>query len=78
VAAQIQLLHAYASPAPVATPLVGKVFVAGCCRTWMALTGVWATAPTYGFVVLSLYRQMLDWALPRRLATAGLTTAPTR
>ncbi len=73
VAAQLQLLHAYASPAPVATPLVGKVFVAGCCRTWMALTGVWATAPTYSFVILSLYKQMVDWALPRRLAMAGIT-----
>lgn len=73
VAAQLQLLHAYASPTPVPTPLVGKVFVAGCCRTWLALTGVWATAPAYGYEVLSIYKQIVDWVLPRRLAAAGLT-----
>ncbi|HLY81744.1 MAG TPA: glucosaminidase domain-containing protein, partial [Acidimicrobiales bacterium] len=69
VSAQIQLLDAYASTTPVATPLIGKVSVAGCCRTWAALTGVWATNPNYGYEVLSIYRQMVEWALPRRLAT---------
>jgi hypothetical protein len=73
VDAQLQLLDAYASTTAVATPLIGKVFVAGCCRTWIDLTGVWATNPNYGFEVLSIYKQMVDWALVRRLAVAGLT-----
>jgi len=72
VAAQLQLLDAYASTTAVATPLIGKVSVAGCCRTWTALTGVWATNPNYGYEVLRVYQQMVEWALPRRLATAGL------
>jgi hypothetical protein len=36
--------------------------VAGCCPTWLSLTGVWATATDYGFNVLTVYKQMLDWA----------------
>jgi hypothetical protein len=36
------------------------------------LTGVWATATDYGFNVLTVYKQMLDWALRVRLAGAGL------
>jgi hypothetical protein len=75
VAAQIQLLHAYASKAPIPTPLVGKVGVHGCCGTWLALTGVWATSPTYAYAVLTIYKQILDWAVPRRLATAGLVVS---
>jgi hypothetical protein len=75
VAAQIQLLHAYAARAPIPTPLVGKVGVHGCCPTWMGLTGVWATSPTYAHAILTIYKQILDWAVPRRLATAGLAIA---
>jgi hypothetical protein len=75
VAAQIQLLHAYASRALIPTPLVGRVGVHGCCPTWMALTGVWATSPTYAFAVLNIYKQILDWAVPKRLATAGVLIA---
>jgi hypothetical protein len=76
VAAQLELLHAYASSTPVATPLVGKVGVTGCCPTWLSLTGVWASAPQYGYEVLAIYRQMVDWALPGRLAAAGLVPPP--
>jgi hypothetical protein len=72
VAAQLQLLDAYASTTAVATPLVGKVSAARCCRTWTALTGVWATNPNYGYEVLRIYQQMVEWALPRRLAAAGI------
>jgi hypothetical protein len=72
VAAQIQLLEAYASPKKFPTPLVGRVGVAGCCPTWLALSGVWATATNYGYAILSIYKEILDWAIPQRLAAAGL------
>ncbi|HEX3542139.1 MAG TPA: glucosaminidase domain-containing protein [Acidimicrobiales bacterium] len=72
VAAQIQLLAAYASPKKIPTPLVGRVGVAGCCPTWLALSGVWATARNYGYAILSIYKEILDWAIPQRLAVAGL------
>jgi len=72
VAAQLQLLHAYASPKRIPTPLVGRVGVAGCCPTWLSLSGVWATATNYGYAILAIYKQMLDWAIPQRLAAAGL------
>jgi Mannosyl-glycoprotein endo-beta-N-acetylglucosaminidase len=75
VAAQIQLLHAYASRTLIPTPLVGQVGVHGCCPTWAALTGVWATSPTYAFAVLTIYKQILDWAVPKRLAAAGVLVA---
>jgi hypothetical protein len=35
----------------------------GCCDTWESLTGVWATDPAYGSEILSLYQQMLLFAL---------------
>jgi hypothetical protein len=72
VAAQLQLLHDYASTKPAPGPLPGPVGETGCCQTWMALTGVWATAQDYGYNILTLYRQMLEWALPRQRSTAGL------
>ncbi|HLH46264.1 MAG TPA: glucosaminidase domain-containing protein [Acidimicrobiales bacterium] len=72
VSAQLQLLDAYASRRPVPTPLVGHVGVGGCCTTWMALSGTWATNPAYGIEILGVYTRMLDWALPGRLAAAGL------
>lgn len=72
VSAQIQLLQAYASGNKVPTPLVGKVGVAGCCQTWLSLGGVWATAIDYGYEILNVYKEMLDWAIPERLAAAGL------
>jgi hypothetical protein len=46
--------------------------VAGCCLTWLALSGVWATATNYGYAILTVYKQMLDWAIPQRLVVAGL------
>jgi hypothetical protein len=72
VAAQLQLLHDYASPQPAPGPLPGPIGEVGCCQTWMQLTGVWATASDYGYNILSVYRQMLEWALPRRRSAAGL------
>jgi hypothetical protein len=72
VAAQVQLLSAYASTKALATPLVGRVGVAGCCQTWLSLSGVWATNPNYGYEILSVYQKILNWAIPVRLAAAGL------
>jgi hypothetical protein len=72
VAAQEQLLQAYASAKKIPTPLVGRVSVAGCCQTWLSLSGVWATATNYGYAILTVYKQILDWAIPQRLAVAGL------
>jgi hypothetical protein len=72
VAAQVQLLQAYATPKKIPTPLVGRVSVAGCCQTWLSLSGVWATATNYGYAILSIYRKIIDWAIPQRLAAAGL------
>jgi hypothetical protein len=72
VAAQLQLLHQYATRDPIPGPLPGLVSVAGCCQTWMALSGVWATGPGYGYHILSIYQKMLDWALARRATATGL------
>jgi len=73
VSAQLQLLEAYASPQPVATPLIGSVGVGGCCRDWMALAGKWATSTVYGISIMTIYQQMLAWAIPQHLLAAGLT-----
>jgi hypothetical protein len=72
VAAQLQLLHQYASKGPVPGPLPGLVSVAACCPTWMGLSGVWATGPDYGYHILAIYQKMLEWALSRRSSAAGL------
>jgi hypothetical protein len=73
VEAQMQLLHAYATTGPaIAGPLPGPVTVSGCCPTWMALSGVWATNPDYGVEILKVYQSMLRWALNRRTAAAHL------
>lgn len=89
--AQMQLLRTYAddtiTSATLARPPVGrppeKVGVRGCCATWMALSGVWATGPGYGVKILTLYNEMLRFAVQRRLAgpagpaAVAPTTAPT-
>jgi hypothetical protein len=36
---------------------------------------VWASAPQYGYEILAIYKQTVDWALPGRLAAAGLAPA---
>jgi hypothetical protein len=72
VAAQLQLLHGYATTAPMAGPMAAPAWVTGCCPTWMDLTGIWATATDYGYRILKIYRDMVDWALARRSAAAGL------
>lgn len=73
VLSQQLLLSAYATPVPV----VGSrapVGVQGCCRTWMALSGVWASNPAYGYTVLTVYNEMLAYALRTELARVGLAT----
>jgi hypothetical protein len=75
VTAQLELLEAYASPTPVATPLVGPVGVGGCCPTWMALAGKWASSIVYGISIMTIYHQMLTWVIPQRLVAAGLLAA---
>lgn len=74
VVGQEQLLRIFASssgpppgaPAPVLASLTPSgQRETGCCPTWESLTGVWATDPTYGSQILSIYGQMLDWALGR-------------
>jgi hypothetical protein len=72
VAAQLQLLHDDATTQPVPGPLPAPVGVAGCCSTWLALDGIWATGGGYGYHILLLYKQMLEWTLQRRQASAGL------
>jgi hypothetical protein len=72
VAAQLQLLHNYASAQPMSGPLGLNVGPTGCCPTWMSLTGVWASASNYGYAILTLYKQIVEWALPRRRSGAGL------
>ncbi len=76
VRAQIQLLAAYAQPgitsADYARPAVRTVperlGVRGCCGTWMALSGVWATGPGYGQKILKLYNELLASAVARAAA----------
>lgn len=75
VSAQLELLEAYASPTPVPTPLVGSVGVGGCCPTWMALAGKWASSLVYGISIMTVYDRMLSWVIPQRLQAAGLDPA---
>jgi hypothetical protein len=71
VIGQLQLLRIFAgagpppkgAPAPVLPSLVpSHVGRSGCCQTWESLTGVWATDPSYGTKILSIYLQMLNFA----------------
>lgn len=72
--AQIQLLRTYAqdglTTAQLANPPAGRspeaVRVRGCCATWMELTGVWATAGTYGVRILEIYNELLVFAAARQ------------
>jgi Mannosyl-glycoprotein endo-beta-N-acetylglucosaminidase len=82
--AQIQLLRTYADPEvtakSLANPPVGKapeaVGVRGCCSTWMALSGRWATGPGYGIKILTVYNQMLEYAASRRVAAQASPAVP--
>jgi hypothetical protein len=76
VSAQLELLEAFASIKKVATPLIGNIGVGGCCPTWMALSGTWASNLEYGIEIMTVYHQMLTWVIPQRLIAAGLLAAP--
>jgi hypothetical protein len=76
VSAQLELLEAYASPTPVQTPLLGPVGVGGCCPTWIALAGKWASSLVYGISIMTIYHQMLSWVIPQRLVAVGLLAPP--
>jgi hypothetical protein len=71
VIGQLQLLRIFAdagapprgAPAPALPALVpARQGRRGCCATWESLTGVWATDPSYGAQILSLYEGMLVFA----------------
>lgn len=78
VRAQAQLLHAYADRTlhllDLANPAIGSnpdnLSVRGCCPTWNALTGTWATDPNYGPKIMTIYLSMLQYALQVRTAAA--------
>jgi hypothetical protein len=68
VTGQMQLLRIFAgagpapsgAPAPVLPALTpARQGRSGCCPTWESLTGVWATDPSYGTDILTLYEGML-------------------
>jgi hypothetical protein len=74
IVAQEELLSQYAGmPREPALSSIGAGGVAGCCTTWMSLAGVWATNLAYGFEILSVYKEMLDWALVGEEQQAGLS-----
>jgi hypothetical protein len=80
VIAQQDLLSNYATPSEMASGPEGSsdnLGVAGCCQTWMALSGVWATNPNYGFEILTVYKEMFDWALRQELHQVGLAPGTT-
>jgi len=73
VLAQIQLLKSYAEPKPTYNlPRADKDLKgpAGCCTSWMALGGVWASDTGYGPHILAYYQQMLEWLVTARSAAA--------
>lgn len=79
VRGQAQLLKSYVEVAPTyANPLVDSRLrgPAGCCQTWNQLTKVWATAPTYGPLILGLYEDMLEWLVVVRSAEPADPPAP--
>jgi Mannosyl-glycoprotein endo-beta-N-acetylglucosaminidase len=78
VSAQLDLLYDYASPTPIQTPLIGNVGVGGCCTTWMALAGKWASSLQYGISIMTIYHAMLTWLIPQELMANGLKPAPAK
>ena len=73
IVAQEALLSQYAGmPRAPSLSSIAAGGVQGCCSTWMALAGVWATNRAYGFEIMSVYKQMLDWALSGEEKATGL------
>ena len=79
VRGQIQLLRTYAdatltsaqlpSPPAIAVLAPQAQGARGCCHTWNALTGVWATDPEYGTTILGVYVEMLSFAVATAVST---------
>lgn len=70
VIGQSQLLRIFAGadPPPSPPPVLPALTPAhepefGCCSTWEALTGVWATDAFYGSEILGIYQDMLNFTL---------------
>jgi hypothetical protein len=84
VRAQAQLLHAYADRTlrakTLANPPIGSdpdtLSVRGCCQTWNALTGTWATDPNYGPKLMTVYLSMLEYTLATRTQAANPPPSP--
>jgi len=73
VLSQEELLLAYASPKPSARfSWVSNLGIQGCCNTWLGLSGIWASNLSYGYEILSVYKQMVGWVLQQQLQAAGL------
>ncbi len=73
IVAQEALLSQYAGlPRSPALSSIAAGGVQGCCSTWMSLAGVWATNRAYGFEIMSVYKEMLDWALLGEEKATGL------
>ncbi len=68
--AQDTLLESYATPSELSSADEGQTEtpgVAGCCTTWISIGGIWSTNPSYGFEVLAIYNEMLEWVLTDEL-----------
>lgn len=86
VRGQIQLLKAYAVPGlttpqlanPPAIPQLAPEAqsVHGCCGTWQSLTGVWASSPIYGPVIMGQYLSMLNYGLTQPTPPIGGVPGP--
>jgi Mannosyl-glycoprotein endo-beta-N-acetylglucosaminidase len=77
VLTQQELLALYATPPGMGTTYAGLGGgVDGCCATWMALSGIWASSPAYGYDILTIYQGMLSWALQQELVGTGLVQPP--
>ncbi len=73
IVAQEALLSQYAGlPRAPSLSSIAAGGVQGCCSTWMSLAGVWATNRAYGFEIMSVYKDMLDWALLGEEKATGL------
>jgi hypothetical protein len=79
VEAQLELLYDYATNKPLPAGMqnvIGGTGIGGCCSTWMALAGTWASSLTYGISIMTVYHQMLSWYIPQAELNAGII-APT-
>ena len=86
VRGQIQLLKTYAVPGltspqlanPPALPQLAPEaqHVRGCCGTWQSLTGVWASSPIYGPVIMGQYLSMLNYGMTQPVPPASVGPGP--